>query len=93
MKKAKVQINIPLQPIESEYLRLQTEHAPEGHVIIGPASVAPFWGCLSCGCQWSEGWHPSEDERRRVMNEPAEEKTPDMLGESWQGFEPWWSNY
>jgi len=91
MEANQITIDVPLKPIESEHLRIQIEAAPEGHVIMGPSVKPPFWACVTCGCRWSDGFHPDPAARQRVRDMPPEEK-PKIGGGFWgEGDElPWW---
>ena len=47
-----------LSPIERAHWRAQAARAPVGHLVTGPHARPPFWRCITCGVQWSDGTHP-----------------------------------
>lgn len=74
-----------LRPIELVHWRSQIEHAPAGHLVVGPYTGRWFlWACASCGLRWSEGWHPA----------PASEAFGGGLAipESEPEDSPWWEH-
>ena len=61
---------MPLIGIEREHLRVQEDHAPDGHAVSGTHRHGEIWRC-SCGLDWSDGVHP---EPGAAQAEPIEQE-------------------
>lgn len=99
MDSIRLTLDVPIRLIDAAHLKSQSEAAPNGHRVIGPAIAAPFWGCLTCGAVWSNGTHP-EDYIRESQPEnkpdndqsesPEDKESPKGF---WDDWTPWWVDY
>jgi hypothetical protein len=72
MMERRIVLEVPLPPTDRAALAAQQAAAPSGHIVLGPARLAPYWVCATCGVSWADGLHPRLGSRRPFAEALAE---------------------